>query len=54
MSRIDRIKEALAWLKVVFVALVAVDVWTAVVCTTAVIIGVNYAAYQRITELEKL
>lgn len=26
MSKVDRIKEALGWLKVVFVALVAVDV----------------------------
>ena len=41
MSKADRIKEALGWLKVVFAALVA-------------IVGVNHAAYKRIAELENL
>ncbi len=75
MSKADRIKEALGWLKVVFAALVAVDValiaWlaqnfqgadnvlvilalVAVVFTTAAIVGVNHAAYRRISELENL
>jgi hypothetical protein len=75
MSKADRIKEALGWLKVVFVSLVAVDVsliaWLvqnfetaetmhvvlasiAVVWATAAIIGINYAAFKRIAELENL
>src|SRR2546428_526677 len=75
MSKADRIKEALGWLKVVFAALVAVDValiaWlaqnfqgaenvlvilalVAVVFTTGAIVGVNHAAYRRISELENL
>ena len=75
MARADRIKEALGWLKVLFVSLVAVDVsliaWLAenfrtadtvlatlafvtVLCTNAAIIGINYAAYTRIAELENL
>ncbi len=75
MSKAERIKEAVGWLKVVFVALVAVDVsliawltqnfqrapnillflaFAAVVGTTAAIIGVNHAAYRRISELENL
>ena len=74
MSKADRIKEALGWLKVVFAALVA-DValiaWlaqnfqgaenvlvilalVAVVFTTGAIVGVNHAAYRRISELENL
>lgn len=75
MSKADRIKEALGWLKVVFASLVAVDIsliawlaqnfqsadnilvvlaFLAVVCTTAGVIGVNHAAYNRIAELENL
>lgn len=75
MARADRIKEAIGWLKVLFVSLVAVDVsliaWLAenfqtadeilvtlafvtVLCTSTAIIGVNYAAYTRIAELENL
>jgi 4-hydroxybenzoate polyprenyltransferase len=74
-AKADRIKEALGWLKVVFAALVAVDValiaWlaqnfqgaenvlvilalVAVVFTTGAIVGVNHAAYRRISELENL
>jgi 4-hydroxybenzoate polyprenyltransferase len=75
MSKADRIKEALGWLKIVFAALVAVDVsliaWLAqnferapnallflaliaVIATTGAIVGVNHAAYRRISELENL
>lgn len=48
MSKADRIKEALGWLKVVFAALVAV------IFTTGAVVGVNHAAYRRISELENL
>lgn len=66
MARMDRVKEALGWLKVVFVTLVALDIsliawfvllflaFFAIVGATAAIIGVNHAAYRRMAELEKL
>lgn len=46
MSKAERIKETLGWLKIVFAALVAVA------GTTAGIVAVNHAAIRRLAQLE--
>jgi len=60
VAKVDRIKEEIGWLKLVFGILVAIDVslvgWlfltTAVV--TFAVVGVNHLAYHRIGQLEDL